>query len=56
MSFLQDVKEELMNQINSARHCQIAELAAIFMFHGRIMIEDGKVQGALFRTDRKSVV
>lgn len=55
MSFSQDVKEELMNQINSARHCQIAELAAIFMFHGRIMIEDGKVQGALFRTENAAV-
>ncbi|SHM27197.1 hypothetical protein SAMN02746066_01338 [Anaerosporobacter mobilis DSM 15930] len=38
MSFSKDVKEELSNQINSARHCQIAEVAAIISLCGRISI------------------
>ena len=38
MSFSKDVKEELSKQINSARHCQIAEVAAIISLCGRISI------------------
>lgn len=29
MSFSSDVKEELSKQLSTARHCQIAEIAAI---------------------------
>ncbi len=36
MSFSGKVKEELAGHINMARHCQIAELAAILQFCGRI--------------------
>ncbi len=36
MSFSSDVKEELSKQIAKARHCQIAELAAIIGMCGRI--------------------
>ena len=32
MSFSSEVKEELAGQISPARHCQIAELAAILNF------------------------
>ncbi len=35
MSFSQEVKEELAKNISSARHCQIAELAAIWNFCGQ---------------------
>lgn len=36
MSFSVDVKEELLKKIDSARHCRIAELAAIVAFNGEI--------------------
>lgn len=38
MSFSSDVKEELCRQISSARHCQIAEIAAIISMCGNVMI------------------
>ena len=34
MSFSGTVKEELAEQISSARHCQLAELAALIHFCG----------------------
>lgn len=42
MSFSGKVKEELLSHISSARHCQIAELAAILLFCGRVEQENGK--------------
>ena len=36
MSFSGKVKDELASHVNMARHCQIAELAAIFQFYARI--------------------
>ncbi len=36
MSFSGEVKEELSKHVSSARHCQIAELAAIIHYNGRI--------------------
>ncbi|MCH5249107.1 MAG: DNA-binding protein WhiA [Lachnospiraceae bacterium] len=36
MSFSGEVKEELETYINSARHCQLAELAALIHFAGRL--------------------
>lgn len=36
MSFSGSVKKELVRQLPSARHCQIAELAALFDLNGRI--------------------
>lgn len=36
MSFSRKVKEELSRQLPTARHCQIAELAAIFTCNGRL--------------------
>ena len=42
MSFSSDVKEELCRQVSTARHCQIAEAAAIFRMSGRAAAgEDG---------------
>lgn len=40
MSFSMDVKEELSLQLNSARHCRLAELAAILSCEGRIICYD----------------
>ncbi len=37
MSFSSDVKEELCRQMSSARHCQIAEAAAIFRMCGQVL-------------------
>ncbi len=41
MSFSSEVKEELSRQVSSARHCQIAEAAAIFRMCGQASA-DGK--------------
>ncbi|MHB8129062.1 MAG: DNA-binding protein WhiA [Mobilitalea sp.] len=37
MSFSKDVKEELSQQLSSARHCRLAELAAILSYEVRII-------------------
>ena len=36
MSFSSGVKEELYRHISPARHCQLAELAALLHFNGSI--------------------
>lgn len=40
MSFSSRLKEELSRQLTSARHCQIAEIAAIISMCGRIQISE----------------
>ncbi|MDD3172251.1 MAG: DNA-binding protein WhiA [Herbinix sp.] len=40
MSFSKEVKEELSLQISSARHCRLAELAAILTYEGRVVCSD----------------
>ena len=40
MSFSSKVKEELSRQVSEARHCQIAEIAAIISLCGRIQISE----------------
>lgn len=40
MSFSSRVKEELSYKTGSARHCQIAEIAAIISMCGRIQISE----------------
>ena len=42
MSFSGEVKDELAKHIRKSRHCQIAELAAIMGFDGRIEQKNGK--------------
>ena len=44
MSFSSDVKEELSTRIDMARHCQIAEFAAIMGMSGRSSRSSGKTQ------------
>ncbi len=43
MSFTQNVKEELSKHYPSARHCNIAEIAAIINFLGKINIKEGVI-------------
>ncbi len=40
MSFSGEVKEELVKLENDARHCQIAELAAILVYSGALRADD----------------
>ena len=40
MSFSGEVKKELAKQFHKSRHCQIAELAAIFTFTGQVTTKD----------------
>lgn len=40
MSFSKDVKEELSTQLGDARHCRLAELAAIISYGGQIVVGD----------------
>ena len=42
MSFSSEVKEELAKRISPARHCQIAELAALIAFEGRIPVAESE--------------
>ena len=39
MSFSSQVKDELSRQVSMARHCQIAEIAAIISMCGRLKYE-----------------
>ncbi|MCR5468265.1 MAG: DNA-binding protein WhiA [Lachnospiraceae bacterium] len=41
-TFSRKVKEEIKENIGKARHCQLAELAVIISFYGRISIKGGK--------------
>lgn len=40
MSFSKEIKDELSKQLSPARHCQIAELAAVISLCGRIIITE----------------
>ena len=39
MSFSGQVKKELCEQISTARHCQLAEISAIILFCGKIVVD-----------------
>ena len=56
MSFSADVKEELTKHISSARHCQIAELAAMMHFAGQYgqAADGGLIIG--FQTENQAVL
>lgn len=56
MSFSSDVKEELAKQINSARHCQMAELAALLSFCGQYGMEQDGRYTIGFQTENEAVV
>ena len=52
MSFSSHVKEELSRQVSPARHCQIAETAAILSLCGKVHItEDNSYTCLLYTSD-----
>jgi DNA-binding protein WhiA len=56
MSFSGEVKEELATKIPPARHCQLAELAALMHYCGQLgQLPDGNLMIG-FQTERESVV
>lgn len=55
MSFSSRVKEELSRQISSARHCQIAEIAAILSLCGRIHIDEEEHYSIRIHTENVAV-
>ncbi len=55
MSFSQDVKEELSRHMSSARHCQLAELAAMMHFCGQYGRDKEGHYTVGFQTENESV-
>jgi hypothetical protein len=55
MSFAKEVKEELSRQVNTARHCKIAEIAAIISLCGHIYISEEDKYSLQIRTEIISV-
>lgn len=55
MSFSSDVKDEIARQISAARHCQIAELSAIFNMCGSVMISEQERYSMKIVTDNVTV-
>ena len=55
MSFAGKVKEELLGQISKARHCQLAELAALFAMCGRILMDENGEYQIKFATENLTV-
>ena len=56
MSFSHDVKEELEKHIGNARHCQMAELAAILNFSGQFGCDKEGGYTIGFQTENETVV
>lgn len=55
MSFSSQIKEELSRQVAPARHCQIAEIAAILSLCGRIQISGDDHYSIKFHTENVTV-
>lgn len=55
MSFSSEVKEELSRKVSTARHCQIAELAAIIGMCGGVMISSEDHYRLKMQTDNVAV-
>lgn len=53
MSFSSEVKEELENKIDSAKHCQIAEFAAMMAFGGQVRRVLGGALTVVFTTENE---
>ena len=48
MSFSSEVKDELSRQFNRSRHCQLAEIAAVLGFLGRIEVSEAGQQLSVY--------
>jgi len=55
MSFSGEVREELANQLSEARHCQIAEIAAIVNMQGKVLISETGDYSVRIHTENESV-
>lgn len=55
MSFSGEVKEELSRQYPAARHCQIAEVAAMLCLNGRVARNEAGEFSIIFSTENESV-
>lgn len=55
MSFSGEIREEIGTIYSSPRHCQLAELAALFTFGGKLRWEDGKLFEMRFQTENEFV-
>ena len=51
MSFSKEVKEEIAKQISNARHCRIAETAALLSVCGHLVLKNGKVKRIVLQTE-----
>lgn len=56
MSFSSDVKKELLNCINKDKHCQIAELASIICFDGKLSNDKNKNTYLNVESDNENIV
>lgn len=56
MSFSGNVKDELAGHVNMARHCQIAELAAIFQFCAKIEQGENGESALLINAENEAIV
>ncbi len=56
MSFSSEVKEELTRELSTARHCQIAEIAAILSVCGQVNISENDEFTVLVHTENISVI
>lgn len=55
MSFSGEVKEELSKQISEARHCQIAEIAALLNMSGKVMVSADGEYALKIHTENENV-
>ena len=53
MSFSSEVKEELSRHLGKSRHCQIAELAALIAFDGKVQVSESGCDLFLLKIDLK---
>ncbi|HCL01026.1 MAG TPA: DNA-binding protein WhiA [Lachnoclostridium phytofermentans] len=51
MSFSKDVKEEIAKQISNARHCRLAEIAALLSACGHVIQKDGEIKSIVLQTE-----
>lgn len=56
MSFSSQVKEELSGRISSARHCQLAEIAAITSLNGEVFVDELGDYSIKITTENKNVL
>ena len=55
MSFSKDIKEEITKHISNARHCRIAETAALLSVCGRFVRKANKITAIVFQTENGNV-